>query len=132
MTVTNEKVMEMVRDALHKNPKVATDELLKKAQKIDRSIKGLTRRQFHARYPLQVKRKMAAASGRTKRRRARRIAQRPQSSEADRNAIRQGLLGFARDMSAAQVKGTAEVIDVLAGVDKYVDNIAQLLGKAKR
>ena len=132
MTVTNEKVMAMVRDALHKNPKVATDELLKKAQKIDRSIKGLTRRQFHARYPLQVKRKMAAASGRTKRRRARRIAQRPQSSEADRNVIRQGLLGFARDMSAAQVKGTAEVIDVLAGVDKYVDNIAQLLGKVKR
>ncbi|MFQ5679023.1 MAG: hypothetical protein ACE5HP_06155 [Gemmatimonadota bacterium] len=131
MAATNQKVMEMVREALKKNPKVSAEELYKKAQKIDRSVKGLTLRQFHARYPLQVKRKLAAASGRPRRRKVKRAGRRTPRSELDRAAIREGLLSFARDMSAAQAKGTAEVIDVLTGVDKYVDGITQALGKAR-
>lgn len=120
MAETKEKVMEMVRAELDKNPDAETAKLYEKAQKVDKSVKDLTLRQFHARYPLQVKRKKAAKAGRTRRggrRRGRR------GKEPDREAIRDSLLGFAKEVSKAE--GAAQVIDALGTVDKYVDKIVK-------
>lgn len=130
MAETNEKVMAMVRETLQKSPDISTNELYQKAQKIDSSVKGLTIRQFHARYPLQVKRKVAAAAGKRRRRPARRAAGAARRAEIDRTPIRESLLAFARDVSAAE--GTPAVIDVLAGVDKYVDQIVKGLGRGRK
>lgn len=127
MAETNEKVMDMVRQTIMKTPDIGTNELYKKAQKVDSSIGELTLRQFHARYPLQVKRKMAAASGKTRRRKSRRRSRR--GAEVDRAAIREGLVGFAREVSAAGDAGTAEVIDAMQSVDQYVEKIVKALGK---
>lgn len=67
MAETNARVMDMVRRELEKNPSMSSEELFEKAKKVDRGIARLNVRQFHARYPLQVKRAAAnarkAASG---------------------------------------------------------------------
>jgi hypothetical protein len=52
----NERVMEMVRKELQKNPAISSQDLFEKAKKLDSSMNGLSIRQFHASYPLQVKR----------------------------------------------------------------------------
>lgn len=120
MAETKQKVMEMVREKLKKNPDISTDELFDEAKKLDASTKELTLRQFHARYPLQVKRKMSAGKRKKSgRRRSRR------KKEVDRAAIREELLGFAKDLSAAE--GTAGVIDVVTNIDDYVERIAKVL-----
>lgn len=128
MAETNQKVMEMVRQAIQRKPDVATDELYKRAQKVDASVADLTLRQFHARYPLQVKRKIAAASGKKRRRARPRRA--PKGGEVDRGAIRKSLVAFAREVSAAGDEGsTAHLIDAMQSVDSYVDQIVKALGK---
>lgn len=126
MAETNQKVMDMVRDQLQKNPDIATSELYEKAQKLDSSVKQLTLRQFHARYPLQVKRQIAVKSGRrrTTRRRRRR------GKELDRGAIRNTLLSFAREVSSAD--NPADMIDAVTSVEKYVDQIAKVVDGGKR
>ena len=57
----NERVMEMVEEALRENPDVSNDELQERAAEIDPAIADLSARSFHARYPLQVKRQMTSA-----------------------------------------------------------------------
>lgn len=64
MADTNERVMAMVQEELAKNPSASASDLQEKATKIDASMGELTTRQFHARYPLQVKRAKAIAAGR--------------------------------------------------------------------
>lgn len=115
MAETNPKVMELVDREIRKNPDVETGELYEKARKVDEGIGELTLRQFHARYPLQVKRKLAPRKPRRPRRR--------RKAEADRQAIRDVLLRFARDVTAAE--GSAELIDALAAVDDYVDEVVK-------
>ncbi|MEX0893675.1 MAG: hypothetical protein WEB88_16030 [Gemmatimonadota bacterium] len=63
MADTNERVMAMVKEELARNPDASVSDLQDKATKLDASIGQLTTRQFHARYPLQVKRAKAAAKG---------------------------------------------------------------------
>lgn len=58
MANINEKVMDMVRREIAKNPDVKSGELYEEAKKLDRSMSSLSLRQFHAQYPLQVKRAM--------------------------------------------------------------------------
>lgn len=123
MADTNEAVMDMVREKIKKSPDISTQELYEQAQKVDKGVGDLTLRQFHARYPLQVKRQMAprkSASRRSKRR-----GRRKKAAEVDRGAIRERLLGFAKDLTAAQ--NTAGVVDVIANVDEYVDEIVKVL-----
>ena len=117
MAEANGKVMDYVRDELQRNPGVKTADLLAQAKKLDKSVGALSIRQFHARYPLQVKRKLAAQ--RPRRRRARR-------KEVDRIAIRKELLAFARALMAAE--GSPDVIDVIGGVDKHVDRVLAAAG----
>lgn len=126
MPEVNPKVMTMVEEELAKNPKASTKELKEKAEKIDKSIAKLTNREFHARYPLQVMRKRAPARPRAaaaaRRRRAKAAA------GPDRDAIRAVLLDFGRAIAAAE--GKADVVDVIGGVDKYVERVVKASGMA--
>ena len=61
MAADKDRVMEMVEAELAKNPSISSEELYKRAQDVDASIGDLNLRQFHARYPLQVKRRAARA-----------------------------------------------------------------------
>lgn len=63
MAETNERVMEMVRRELEKDPSVGNEKLQEKAARIDPSLAQLTTRQFHAKYPLQVKRAKKRGGG---------------------------------------------------------------------
>jgi hypothetical protein len=64
MAKTSDRVMDMVRREVAKNPDVKSGVLYEQARKLDRSMSSLSLRQFHARYPLQVKRAMALGGGR--------------------------------------------------------------------
>lgn len=134
MPATNEKVMEMVRKELEANPDAENKDLYRKAEKLDKSIGDLSLRQFHARYPLQVKRKRAAKK-RSSKSKARKSSGKRTSTKkrtrktakgaVDRQAIRSTLLQFARDVSAAD--GKAEMIDLLGKVDDYVEDVVGAL-----
>lgn len=116
MTVDrNERVLEMVEEALRKNPDVSNDELQERASEIDPRVGELSPRSFNARYPLQVKRKLA---GEKKEEPAEAAGE-----EELRASVRQTLLDFAKDVAGAEDRGA--VIDVLTNVDEYVDSIVQ-------
>lgn len=114
------KVMSMVEEEIKKNKDVTTKELYEKAQKMDKDIAKLTARQFNARYPLQVKRRMKprkrrkAAPRKTK-------ATRKSGSRRGGESVRDVLLQFAKDVANAE--GKAAVVDVIASVDDYVGRI---------
>ncbi|HLU26406.1 MAG TPA: hypothetical protein VKZ58_11950 [Longimicrobiales bacterium] len=118
MAEINPKVMEMVQEEVRKNPDISTTELFEKAKKLDKSIAELSRRAFHARYPLQVKRQLAPTRRRTRRR----------TSTADREAVRAVLLQLAKDLASAE--DAAGVVTVVGGIDKYIDRIFKAMGRA--
>jgi hypothetical protein len=62
--------MDMVRREVQKDPGVKSGELYEQAKKLDRSISSLSLRQFHARYPLQVKRALKSGGTRRTRKKA--------------------------------------------------------------
>lgn len=159
-TKTDEKVMAMVEKELEKNPDVSVDELQAKGASINNDVASLTARQFHARYPLQVKRRKAMASDAaapkktkrsakkaTKRKKATkakkaakakrsagrkdRAAEKAASAAAgeavDRDAVRKAFLGFASELTAAEAR--KDLVKVLAGVDKYVDQVEKAAGR---
>ena len=64
MAESNPQVMDYVVRELEKNPNASPKALFDGAKEIDPSVGELNPRQFHARYPLQAKRRMAAGSGR--------------------------------------------------------------------
>jgi hypothetical protein len=124
MAATNSKVMAFVEEALKRSPKISVEELFEGAKKVSPSIGKLNKRQFHARYPLQVKRRKASSTtpkrGRTATAKAR-PARRRTTSEGQRDAIRDVFLQFATDMAAADDR--KDLVKVLAGVDRYVDQV---------
>jgi hypothetical protein len=61
MTKTIDRVMEMVRRALDKDPDARSGTLYDQAKKVDRRVGQLSLRQFHALYPLTVKRQQAGS-----------------------------------------------------------------------
>ncbi|HKJ01215.1 MAG TPA: hypothetical protein VJ997_02135, partial [Longimicrobiales bacterium] len=93
-------------------------------------VGALSKRQFHARYPLQVKRKLAPAKKRTSRRR--KAAPPRARAKADRaparEAVRASFLKFAQDLAAADAR--KDVVKVVAGVDRYVDEVLKATGSA--
>ena len=122
--MASDKVMTFVETQLSRDPNVSNATLYEGAKKLDRSIGKLSIRQFHAKYPLQVKRRKggskrrAPKKGRTPRRTA---------SGSNADAVRKILFQFARDLSAAETQlGTVEV---LSKVDGYTADILKVAGR---
>ena len=128
MADVNEKVMAMIEKEIKANPDASNDELRQKAEKIDSSISKLSARQFNARYPLQVKRRLSPAKPRRRKRAAKggRGAKRA-AGNGNREPVRGVLLDFAREVAAAE--GKAQIVDLIAGVDKYVDRVIKAAGR---
>jgi hypothetical protein len=138
----NEDVMNMVTSELEKKPDIGLESLYARAKAIDPGVGELSLRQFHARYPLQVKRQKSRAEGRTPKRstKKRRGAARGASDSAaqpgrnrkagrssenvDREKLRALFLEFASEFAAAESR--AEIVGVLSSVDGYVDRVAKL------
>ncbi|MFH1763787.1 MAG: hypothetical protein ABIF09_06300, partial [Gemmatimonadota bacterium] len=102
------------------------------------SIGKLSKRQFNARYPLQVKRRRAlvARSRGTGRKRAspvqvrtpRKRQPQPQLRFLEpRDVVRQVFLQFATDIAAAEER--KDLVKVVAGVDQYVDQVLEGVAK---
>lgn len=130
MAEVKDKVMDMVRKELDENPDAENRELYEKATKVDGSIADLTLRQFHARYPLQVKRQKAQKSGggsRKKRSSSSRGGGSGKGPEVNRDKVRATLLQFAKDVSSAEGQAST-LIDVLENVDDYVDQVVRAVG----
>ena len=104
----HERVMEFVERELKKNPEIGSSDLFKRAKKVSRTVSGMTIRQFHAKYPLQVKRRLApkksrklrAKPGKPRKPAPRRTMKAP---TANREAIRAILLNFAKDLRSPTV-----------------------------
>jgi len=131
----NEKVMKFVEDTLKKSPDIQLDELFRRTKKVSSSIRRLSKRQFNARYPLQVKRRKALAvrgKGRGRKKAAARQGRPTRKpsiqSVAPRDMVRQVFLEFASDMAAAEER--KDLVKVLARVDRYVDQVLKGVGKA--
>lgn len=146
MAKTDDQVMELVRSELKKNPDIKSGDLFEIAKKSVPSVGKLSVRQFHARYPLQIKRDQAFASGgsssgtsaKTRRKRGARKAtgrkksrtSAPAQSTAaasgtagngpDRDAVRAVFMRFAADLSAAEAR--KDLVKLVAGIDRYVDD----------
>ncbi len=131
MANANPKVMEMIEAELKKNPDISNKELFDKAIQIDKGISKLSARQFNAMYPLQVKRalkprKRGGRKSKASRAKGGKRTGRPAGSGAARGGggdsrakVRAVLLDLAKDIANAQGKG--DVVDVVAGIDRYVD-----------
>ena len=117
MAQANPQVMEMIEAEIKKNPDISNPELFEKAKAIDKGVSKLSPRQFNAMYPLQVKRAMKPS--RPKRKRSKRVSRTARNGH--RGEIRTVLLSLARDVADAQGKG--ELVDVVAGIDRYVDRV---------
>ncbi|MGD8318934.1 MAG: hypothetical protein PVJ02_00720 [Gemmatimonadota bacterium] len=123
MANVDEKVLAAVEAALKKDPAASVDELFEMARGINSDVGKLTKRQFHARYPLQIKRKMNPPK-RRKASRRKAGSQRGKSASANgsvREAVRQSFLKFASDLAGAEER--KDVVKVVAGVDRYVDEV---------
>lgn len=130
MADVNADIMAFVENEMAATPDIASKDLFEKAKAAIPAANELNIRQFHARYPLQVKRKASLADGGTRRRRRRTGARKRRGRKAvagsQRDAVRNALLKFATDLSSAEDRG--EVVKVLARVDTYVDNILEAAG----
>jgi hypothetical protein len=135
--------MEFVETALDRDPDIQLHELFRQARGVSDSIQGLSKRQFNARYPLQVKRRRAQAAGRKNRvakkkvqpegrprrsREASKAAGHRPASKTDahfeptaRDNVRQVFLRFATDIVGAEER--KDLVKVLANVDEYVDRV---------
>lgn len=131
MADSNPKVMEMVETELKKNGDISNAELFEKAVGIDAGIKSLSARQFNAKYPLQVKRalkprKRGPRGKKAPGKRTATSAGRSGAAATDRDRVRAVLLELAKDIAGAE--GKADVVDVVAGIDRYVDRVVKAAG----
>lgn len=157
MADTNEKVLALVEAELKKNPDASTQELQDAAKKKYPEAGELTKRQFNARYALQIKRrkpgtgdkpkaakksaasragaavKKAATRTRSAARRTRKPAT-PAPAAAPATAAsapdRDAIRGqFLRFATEITAAGERkDLVRVLASVDKYVDAVVKASG----
>lgn len=128
----DEKVMAFVEEALERDPDIPLAELYDRASKAIQHVGRLSKRQFNARYPLQVKRRRALAARGHGPKGARSAGlgaagdpARGALATPSRDAIRTILLQFATDLAAAEER--RDLVKVLAGVDRYVQEILETL-----
>lgn len=130
MAQSDEKLMAFVQTEMDKHPDISSKDLFEKAKASIAAARELTIREFHARYPLQVKRKASLAAGAGKRRRKRSGSRKARAAAAGgagaRDAVRAALLKFASDLSAAEER--KDLVKVLARVDDYVDDLLKAAG----
>jgi hypothetical protein len=126
----DEKVMSFVESVLDEDPDIQLQDLFERTKEFKGGIAELSKRQFNARYPLQVKRRRALAARKAQGERPRkaRVTEKDASVvaihlDASRGAVRQVLLRFAMDLAAAEER--KELVKVLADVDRYVDHILE-------
>ncbi|MSR35223.1 MAG: hypothetical protein EXR95_01090 [Gemmatimonadetes bacterium] len=138
MAKTDEKVMLMVEQELAKNPEASVDELFDKAKRLNSGIARMTRRQFHARYPLQVKRRQGAGKRGRKGTKGKKAAAakgvktrgpgRARAAQGDgRDAVRQVLLRLAEQAASADTPSA--LVKLIVGVDRYVDDVMKVTGR---
>lgn len=123
MAETIPAVMEFVEEQIAANPNVKSGDLFEKAKKVDASISGLSQRQFHARYPLQVHRKRAPSKPRASRSvngRATR-GRRKTAKVQHQQAVRDVLYRFAQELTASNEP--AHLVKVMSDIDSYVDQV---------
>lgn len=126
MPKADPKVMALVEKELDENPDASVTDLYEKAKAAHPSVGKLTHRQFNARYPLQVKRRKSQKSGKQRARgRSRRTTKKGEIDGAQREKIRAAFLDFASDLAGAQER--SDLVNVVAGVDKYVDRVVKAL-----
>ena len=125
-------VMEFVERTLEADPNIANADLFAGAREIDPSVAQLSGRQFHAKYPLQVKARLArAAAPEPQLPSAPEVpeSEEPTTPEApsavagDPLAVRRLLLDLAKELANAESK--ADVIEVMARLDDYVVKIME-------
>ena len=135
-------VLAYVARVLKRNPEVKNAELFKGACEIDASVAELSARQFHAKYPLQVKRRQATAVAPAPVAPAPApapaapavaepapptatapAAEVPSIGDGDAAAVRGLLFNLARELANAGTQ--AETIEVMVRLDGYVDDIMQ-------
>ena len=122
MAEANPNVMQMIEAELGKDPDISNADLFEKAKAIDPEVAELSPRQFNATYPLQVKRAMKPQKKTRRRPRSSGATRRRSAGSADgRDRVRSVLLELAKDVADAQGKG--DVVDVIAGIDRYVDRV---------
>ncbi len=129
MAQVDEGVLSAVEAALKKKPNASVDELMEMAKGVNPAIGKLSKRQFHARYPLQVKRRISTSK--PGRRRTRKPAPRKRGTSTKvngRDAVRAAFLRFASDLAGAEAR--KDVVRVVANVDKYVDEVLKAAGRS--
>jgi hypothetical protein len=135
VAVRNAEVMELVAQELERDPGISVEALFDRAKTLDPQIGELSLRQFHARYPLPIKRRKSQGKGKRARKprksgstsRAATPAATPGKARkgaraADvtpRDAVRRVFLDFAGDLARAESR--ASIVEVIARVDEYVD-----------
>ncbi|CAN5697941.1 hypothetical protein BH23GEM6_BH23GEM6_18420 [soil metagenome] len=149
MAEHNQQVMQLVVDELEKDPAAGLEFLYERAKSVDPSIGELSLRQFHARYPLQVKRRRSRAAGRQKassprkkkqsetseeKRKAPRVRKQRQHSASDpggqtlnREEVRALFIEFAMDFASAESR--IEIVRAISSVDSYVDRLSKLVDR---
>ena len=115
-----------------RTPESRNADLFAGAREIDPSVAELTARQFHAKYPLQVKARLARAAAPEPQKPPEPeepTAEEPAAPDApsagtgDPLAVRRLLLNLAKELASAETK--AEVIGVMARLDDYVAEIME-------
>jgi len=132
----DEKVMKFVEKTLEESPDIQLEELFEKASSVGEGIKDLSKRQFNARYPLQVKRRRSQAlRSSASPVRKKKAAPKPRISSrgirvsaGPRESVRQVFLQFATDLTGAEER--KDLVRVLADVDNYVDQVLKGVAKA--
>ena len=121
--MAQDPVMSMVERALKAQPDIPSSELHAKVAKKHAAIGKLSTRQFHARYPLRVKKRWSLESGggtagrrakAQKKSRPSRRARKAQTVEGTRDLLVQ----FATELLS---RPDASFTSVLAKVDKYAE-----------
>ena len=125
-----QEILEMVEDQLDRPNPPDTKVLYRRAMYfIDRDVRHLSLQQFNAKFPLRVKRRKARERTERRVQRTREESDGHGTDDASdgadgrREAVRQTLLDFAKAVTGAEDRGA--VIDVLTGVDEYVDRVVE-------
>ena len=130
MSSTDEKIMAAVQAALDENPAASVDELFERAKTVSSSVADLSKRQFHARYPLQIKRKLTPRKRRKPKKKQPTTKGKASSVgvATAHEGVRRAFLDFASELAAAEAR--KDVVRVVASVDKYVVEALKAAGVA--